>query len=136
MAISFNEAYYLEQKLAQLQQAGETGFESTADVQAAFAASGLTAEQHYNQFGTAEGLNPSPEFNTDVYLNQKLAQLQADGEEGFETTADVLAAFQNAGLSPLEHYNQFGAFEAISPNNDFNAEFYLEQKTSPAARSR
>jgi hypothetical protein len=128
MAISFNEAYYLEQKLAQLQQAGETGFESTADVQAAFAASGLTAEQHYNQFGTAEGLNPSPEFNTDVYLNQKLAQLQADGEEGFETTADVLAAFQNAGLSPLEHYNQFGAFEAISPNNDFNAEFYLEQK--------
>lgn len=127
MAISFNTEFYLEQKLAQLQENGETGFESTADVAAAFEAAGLTAEAHYEQYGLVEGLNPNEDFDTNVYLNQKLAQLQADGEE-FASVEDVVAAFKAAGLSPLEHYNQYGAAEALSPNAEFNVQAYLEDK--------
>lgn len=127
MAISFNTEFYLEQKLAQLQADGETGFESTADVAAAFEAAGLTAEAHYEQYGLVEGLNPNEEFDTNVYLSQKLAQLQANGEE-FATVEDVIAAFAAAGLSPLEHYNQYGAAEALSPNANFNVQAYLEDK--------
>lgn len=127
MAISFNTEFYLEQKLAQLQADGETSFETTADVAAAFEASGLTAEEHYEQFGLVEGLNPNEEFDTNVYLSQKLAQLQASGEE-FATVEEVIAAFAAAGLSPLEHYNQFGAAEALSPNANFNVQAYLEDK--------
>jgi len=91
MAISFNETFYLEQKLAQLQAAGEAGFETTADVQEAFAAAGLTAEAHYLQYGASEGLNPSADFDTNVYLDSKLAQLSTAG--GFEniTTREALA---------------------------------------------
>ena len=128
MAISFNTEYYLEQKLAQLQANGETAFTSTDDVAQALANSGLTAEEHYEQFGASEGLNPNADFNTTVYLNLKLAQLQADGETGFNSIDDVLAAFDAAGLSPLEHYNQFGVAEALSPNASFNAQAYLEDK--------
>nr|WP_290693300.1 hypothetical protein [Halomonas sp. UBA3074] len=127
MAISFNTEFYLEQKLAQLQENGETGFESTADVAAAFEAAGLTAEAHYEQYGLVEGLNPNEDFDTNVYLSQKLAQLQEDGEE-FASVEDVIAAFAAAGLSPLEHYNQYGAAEALSPNAEFNVQAYLEDK--------
>ena len=129
MAISFNETFYLEQKLAQLQAAGETGFETTADVQEAFATAGLTAEAHYLQHGASEGLNPSADFDTNVYLDSKLAQLSAAG--GFEniTTREELAAFlKDSGLSPLEHYNQHGAAEGVSPSAEFNAQAYLANK--------
>ena len=127
MAISFNTEFYLEQKLAQLQENGETGFETTAGVAAAFEAAGLTAEAHYEQYGLVEGLNPNEDFDTNVYLSQKLAQLQEDGEE-FASVEDVIAAFAAAGLSPLEHYNQYGAAEALSPNAEFNVQAYLEDK--------
>lgn len=128
MAINFDKDFYLQQKLTQLQQAeGGAEFETRADVEAAFEASGLTAEQHYVQFGAAEDLNPNANFDTNVYLNQKLAQLQEAGED-FSSTADVLEAIQAAGLSPLSHYNQFGAFEGVSPNRDFNVPAYLADK--------
>lgn len=129
MAISFNETFYLEQKLAQLQAAGEAGFETTADVQEAFATAGLTAEAHYLQHGVSEGLNPSADFDTNVYLDSKLAQLSAAG--GFEniTTREELATFlKDSGLSPLEHYNQHGAAEGVSPSAEFNAQAYLANK--------
>lgn len=129
MAISFNETFYLEQKLAQLQAAGEAGFETTADVQEAFAAAGLTAEAHYLQYGASEGLNPSADFDTNVYLDSKLAQLSTAG--GFEniTTREALATFlKDSGFSPLEHYNQHGAAEGVSPSAEFNAQAYLANK--------
>ncbi|MFG6157357.1 hypothetical protein ACGTNG_00985 [Halomonas sp. 1390] len=113
MAISFNQNFYLNQKLEQLQEAGETGFETVADVLVAIQAAGLTAEAHFAQYGAAEGLSPSAEFDTNAYLSAKLADLQANGETQFETTADVLEAFQAAGLSPLEHFNQYGEAEGL-----------------------
>lgn len=115
MAIAFDYNFYLEQKLAQLQgQEGYEDFTNTAQVVAAFEEAGLTVKEHYEQFGAGEGLNPSADFDTNAYLNAKLEQLQ--GQEGYEdiqTTDDVLAAFKEAGLSPLEHYNQFGIDEGL-----------------------
>ncbi|MCG7600467.1 hypothetical protein MHM84_11765 [Halomonas sp. McH1-25] len=113
MAISFDRNFYLEQKLAQLQAAGNTEYTTTADVLAAFQEAGLTAQAHYEMWGAGEGLNPSAEFDTQAYLEAKLAQLQEAGYSEYSTTEQVLAAFQEAGLSPLEHYNQYGIDEGI-----------------------
>ncbi|TDO10657.1 calcium-binding protein [Halomonas ventosae] len=127
MAISFNENFYLQEKLAQLQSAGES-LSTVEQVADAFTAAGLTAQAHYQAYGAAEGLNPNADFDTTLYLDQKLAQLQAAGETQFQSPGDVLVALQAAGLSPLEHYNQYGAFEALSPNASFNVSAYLQDK--------
>ncbi|WP_019951343.1 beta strand repeat-containing protein [Kushneria aurantia] len=120
--INFNTSYYLQDKLEQLQNGEDAAQYSdwtTQDVEEAFSAANLTPEQHYEQFGSVEGLNPSPQFDTDAYLQEKLAQLQdqdatqANGEP-YETAADVLNAFRDAGLSPLEHYNEYGQEEGLT----------------------
>jgi len=116
MAIAFDYNFYLEQKLAQLQ--GLEGYEdytNTAQVVAAFEEAGLTVKEHYEQYGAGEGLNPSADFDTNAYLNAKLEQLQGlGGYEDIKTTDDVLEAFKEAGLSPLDHYNQYGINEGLT----------------------
>ncbi|MBZ9557619.1 hypothetical protein KGQ96_06035 [Halomonas coralii] len=119
--INFDSQFYLEQKLAQLQKqdSAEYGDWTTENVQQAFDDAGLTAEQHYEMYGYIEGLSPNIEFDSTEYLKDKLAQLQESGAtqangEAYETIADVANAFQAAGLSPLEHYNQYGQDEGLT----------------------
>lgn len=114
--INFDSQFYLGQKLAQLQEqdAAQYGDWTTDDVQNAFDEAGLTAEQHYENYGYIEGLSPNAQFDSTAYLQDKLAQLQEAGEDGFETIADVANAFQASGLSPLEHYNQYGQDEGLT----------------------
>lgn len=114
--INFDSQFYLGQKLAQLQEqdAAQYGDWTTDDVQNAFDEAGLTAEQHYENYGYIEGLSPNAQFDSTAYLQDKLAQLQEAGEDGFDTIADVANAFQASGLSPLEHYNQYGQDEGLT----------------------
>lgn len=138
MAIQgFDKTYYLNQKLAQLQASSETSAQwegkTADDLEASLQNDfGLTAEQHYTQYGVQENLNPSAFFNTDVYLQAKLAQLQADSSTASEwqgkTTADVLQALNDSGLSPLEHYAAYSREEALSPNAYFNPSEYADAK--------
>jgi len=138
MAIQgFDKTYYLNQKLAQLQASSETSAQwegkTADDLEASLQSDfGLTAEQHYTQYGVRENLNPSAFFNTDVYLKAKLAQLQADSSTASEwqgkTTADVLQAFTDSGLSPLEHYAAYSREESLSPNAYFNPSEYADAK--------
>ncbi|WP_277809984.1 hypothetical protein [Chromohalobacter canadensis] len=115
--ISFDANYYYEQKLNQLQSTDseQYGDWTIADVALAFNESGLTAEEHYEQYGATEGLNPSAEFDSQAYLSAKLGQMQEQDSEQYAdwTVADVAQAFEESGLSPLEHYNQFGQDEGL-----------------------
>lgn len=72
--------------------------------------------QHYLQYGSAEGVNPSNAFDESSYLDSKLASLQAADPTGWgsKTAADVRAAFTAAGLSALGHYQAYGATEGIA----------------------
>lgn len=115
--ISFDANYYYEQKLNQLQSTDseQYGDWTIADVALSFNENGLTPEEHYEKYGAAEGLNPSAEFDTQAYLSAKLGLLQEQDSEQYAdwTVADVAQSFEDNGLSPLEHFNQYGQDEGL-----------------------
>lgn len=71
-------------------------------------------------------------FDKNVYLSNKLAQLQANDPEGnlnggtpWTSILEVEGAFASSGLSPEQHFIQYGSQEGLSPNAYFNvAEYY------------
>ncbi|KXS36825.1 MAG: SEF [Halomonadaceae bacterium T82-2] len=70
--------------------------------------------QHYLQYGASEGINPSNSFDASAYLEEKLAALQAAGETQYQTADDVKAALAAAGLTPLDHFLEYGQQEGLS----------------------
>lgn len=101
---------YLQNKLTQMQASDPT---YTMDqLQTALKDAGLSAWDHYTQFGAAEGLSTSQYFNTNEYLNAKLAQMQAT--DASYTMDQLKADLQAAGLNPIEHYELYGKDESLS----------------------
>lgn len=124
----FNVAAYKANKLAQVIADGQAvpeGFTewNEAALNAAMEAAGLSYWDHYTQYGTAEGINPSSAFNTDEYLQKKADQLNnlpegqqqplPDGTLGEWTPALVAEAFRDADLNAVEHYMLYNASENI-----------------------
>lgn len=106
---------YMANKLAQLQADEPDAGWDMAKLEEAFKTNGLSAWDHYERFGQAEGISPSSLFDTNAYLAAKLAQLQADEPNaGWETVDQVVTAFQENGLNPIEHYMLFGINENLS----------------------
>ncbi len=106
---------YMANKLAQLQADEPDAGWDMAKLEEAFKTNGLSAWDHYERFGQAEGISPSSLFDTNAYLAAKLAQLQADEPNaGWETVDQVVTAFQENGLNPIEHYFLFGINEDLS----------------------
>lgn len=124
----FDSSYYLNAKLAQLQaQSTAWAGKTTADVSAALAAAGYTAESHYLAFGWAEGLNPNAYFNADQYVYNKAVDMHAKG--GYNNVLEAQAAFKAAWTtSPYLHYISYGAAEAIDPSVSFDEAAYLTAK--------
>lgn len=120
MAIEFNTDFYMQSKFTQLESEGlleEFGLTDVASLEQYFEDNGVDARDHYLNAGMLEGINPSAEFDTNAYLEAKLADLQNADKYG-DTYADfdiaqVIEAFQNAGLTALEHFNEFGEAEGL-----------------------
>ena len=123
----FNENEYLQAKAAQLNSIkhdGRTNW-TAAQVADAIKAAGFSCPaEHYEQVGAfetdANGLyiNPSNAFDANAYWPAKLLHVRrggyaVDGKTGNAITQDdVIAAFREAGLSPISHYALIGAEEA------------------------
>lgn len=122
----FNEAEYLIAKTMQVNsiaQDGRTNW-TVDEVKAAIEGIGLTPAEHYEVYGghetDAKGnlINPSNAFDANAYVAAKLYQLQTSGTEeekaewAGKTAADVVAAIAENGMSPVSHYEMFGATEA------------------------
>ncbi|WP_404375278.1 hypothetical protein [Vreelandella aquamarina] len=121
MAIEFNKDFYLQSKFNQLEKAGrleEFGLTDVASLAAFFEENGVDAQEHYLNFGMAEGINPSADFDTTAYLEAKLAELKDTAKYGDTyaeyTIADVIAAFKKANLTPLQHFNTYGESEGLT----------------------
>ncbi len=120
MVIEFNTDFYIQSKFNQLEAEGLLESFGLTDVESLaqyFADNGVDAQAHYLSFGMAEGINPSPEFDTNAYLEAKLAQLQGEQFEGQYadlTIEGLIEIFQDRGLTPLDHYNQYGINENIT----------------------
>ncbi len=105
------DAYYIN-KLDALKNDPKTAEEwadkTVDDVKDAFTANGLSAWEHYQQFGTAEGINPSADFDTVKYLQAKADAMNALGGDKVWTPDDIAKAFAENGLSAIEHYELYG----------------------------
>ncbi len=112
----FNAAQYLSFKTALFYNtsAPSVTAEQRAFVKTAIENAGMSLWDHYNQFGSAEGVNPSNFFDNETYMLKKLAHCKAmDGSSAW-TMEKLVTAFQNAGLSALEHYELYGKNENIA----------------------
>lgn len=81
---------------------------------------GFTPWEHYQQYGgweTLNGkyLNPSTNFDASAYMNDKLAQMKADFPADNWDMPKLVTAFQNANVTPLEHYLAYGKDEGLTP---------------------
>lgn len=79
-----------------------------AQVKALINKEGMNAWTHYQQFGSAEGVNPSNAFDASDYCAAKAAAMIKAGQkapDGTDWTAEKIAkAIDDAGMSVLEHY--------------------------------
>ena len=107
------EAYYIA-KAAQFNgvKPSEVTESQVQEMVKALDDAGLNAWEHYQLYGTAEGVNPSNSFDTSAYMDAKLAQMQKTDPD--YTMAQLEAAFAEAGLSALEHYYLYGQDEGIT----------------------
>lgn len=82
--------------------------EQIATVKAMIKDAGMNAWTHYQQFGSAEGVNPSNAFDASAYCAAKAEAMNNAGQkapDGTEWTAEKIAdAIADAGMSVLEHY--------------------------------
>ena len=72
---------------------------------------GMNAWTHYQQFGSAEGVDPSNAFDASAYCAAKAEAMIKAGQkapDGTDWTAEKIAdAIDQAGMSVLEHYLTF-----------------------------
>lgn len=139
MAIQgFDKTFYLNAKLEQLQNdpqtaadwAGKDADFLEARLQNGF---GLTAEQHYEQYGFQEGLAPNAFFSPDEYIRAKATAMFNDSDSDYLTVdaaaEDFVSTWNEIGSGNVyEHYLQYGEDEGVNPSNDFDVSAYYEAK--------
>lgn len=99
---------YYEEELKQEFTGSE---EQIANVKNLIKNASMNAWTHYQQFGSAEGVNPSNAFDASDYCAAKAEAMNKAGQkapDGTEWTAEKIAeAIDQAGMSVLEHYLTF-----------------------------
>lgn len=108
----FDVQYYMNSKLTLLKTTEPDAGWDMDKLEQAFKDAGLSAWDHYTLYGISEGINPSIFFNTGDYMKAKLDQMRAD--DPTYTKDDLLKAFKDADLNPIEHYVLFGKNENLS----------------------
>ena len=108
----FNANEYYAAKAAQFYGDKFDGSElQIAQVKTLINKEGMNAWTHYQQFGSAEGVNPSNAFDASDYCAAKAEAMNKAGQkapDGTEWTAESIAkAIDDAGMSVLEHYLAF-----------------------------
>ena len=98
---SFNAMEYYAAKAAQFYNVAPNAVTELqiADIKAIINAAGMNAWTHYQQFGSAEGVNPSNAFDADAYLAAK-AVAMGDGW----TAEKIAKAIADNGMTVLDHY--------------------------------
>ena len=105
----FNANEYYAAKAAQFYGDKFDGSElQIAQVKTLINKEGMNAWTHYQQFGSAEGVNPSNAFDASDYCAAKAEAMIKAGQkapDGTDWTAEKIAkAIDDAGMSVLEHY--------------------------------
>lgn len=115
---AFDATFYLKSKADALNAINYEGKVWTAaSVMDGFKAAGIeSAWEHYQMFGSSEGIATSADFDSEAYFVAKVKQLNDTAYEGRNnwTVDEVKAAFAEQGLTALEHYQLYGEEEKIA----------------------
>lgn len=115
----FDVMFYLQSKADALNAVNYEGKTwDAASVMDAFKAAGIeSAWEHYQMFGSSEGIATSADFDSEAYFVAKVKQLNDTAYEGRSnwTVDEVKAAFAEQGLTALEHYQLYGKDEKLDP---------------------
>ena len=117
----FDNEYYFQNKLLQLQTTDPNGNWTLASTKQAFADANLSAWDHYRLYGISEGVDPCGGFSTSEYLNAKLDELHRDDPSGDWTMKSMIGVFREASLNPVQHYVLYGVNEDLDFNPDTSA---------------
>ena len=121
----FNAMFYLRSKADDLNAVNYEGKVWTAaSVLNAFKAAGIeSAWEHYQLYGSNEGIATSIDFDSEAYFVAKVKQLNDTGYDTRSnwTVDEVKAAFAEQGLTALEHYQLYGEDEKIADYGEFGA---------------
>lgn len=121
----FDAMFYLKSKADDLNVVKYEGKEWTAaSVLNAFKAAGIeSAWEHYQLYGSNEGIATSIDFDSEAYFVAKVKQLNDTGYDTRTnwTVDEVKAAFAEQGLTALEHYQLYGEDEKIADYGKFGA---------------
>lgn len=125
----FDVMFYLQAKadaLNAVHYEGKNNWDASS-VMDAFKAAGIeSAWEHYQLYGSSEGIATSADFDSAAYFVAKVNQLNDTGYDGRSnwTVDEVKAAFAEQGLTALEHYQLYGEDEKIAtydPDGKFAA---------------
>lgn len=120
---AFDAMFYLRSKADALNAVKYEGKEWTAaSVMNAFKAAGIeSAWEHYQLYGSNEGIATSIDFDSEAYFIAKVKQLNDTGYDTRTnwTVDEVKAAFAEQGLTALEHYQLYGEDEKITDYGTF-----------------
>ncbi|WP_300705710.1 hypothetical protein [uncultured Desulfovibrio sp.] len=115
----FDVMFYLQSKADALNAVNYEGKEwDPASVMDAFKAAGIeSAWEHYQLYGSSEGIATSADFDSAAYFVAKVKQLNDTGYDTRSnwTVDEVKAAFAEQGLTALEHYQLYGKDEKLDP---------------------
>jgi len=122
---AFDVDFYLAAKADQLNKEQPGANWTVNKVYEAIQAAGMNVWQHYELYGSQEGVATSADFDSEKYFSEKTRLMNETKEDGRSdwSVAEVKAAFEAAGLSALEHYNEYGKaeFESAGKTADLNA---------------
>lgn len=122
----FDVMFYLQSKADALNAVNYEGKKwDAASVMDAFKAAGIeSAWEHYQMFGSSEGIATSADFDSEAYFVAKVKQLNDTGYDTRSnwTVDEVKAAFAEQGLTALEHYQLYGKDEKIDTYGNFTTD--------------
>lgn len=120
----FNTGQYLYTKAASFYGVGSVTDQQSKSMDLAMNQAGMSPWVHFQNFWAEDFAtkgtfhNPSAVFDVAAYMADKLTKMQADPAFGpTYTMAQLVKAFQDAGLDPVSHYIVAGADEGLAPKS-------------------
>ena len=134
---AFDVDFYLAAKADQLNKEQPGANWTVNKVYEAIQAAGMNVWQHYELYGSQEGVATSADFDSEKYFSEKTRLMNETKEDGRSdwSVAEVKAAFAEAGLSALEHYNIYGKAEFEAAGKTAALEAAIKANTPEAADS-
>ncbi len=117
----FNTDQYLYTKAAKFYNSTQVTDQQAKSMDLAMNQAGMTPWDHYQMFWDENYAkdktfyNPSSSFDVAKYMNDKLAQMQ-QGDPTY-TMDQLVKAFRDEKVDPIEHYIRFGKDEGLTPES-------------------